>query len=368
MNPNNLNGQDPATNPSATPQPPAAGPIVSPSSPPETQASVIAPDTTPSAPPQQPATSGLDANPTPTAVSNQSPAVATPPLSPVQQPTVSQPANVPQVTQAAPTPYAAAPYTPVSANSSPKSNNLLKWLIPGAAVLLLIVLGAILAPKLLGVSQADYKKADEIAQEARTAYNKIGSTYISTSSTATEIKNETATLKSAYESFSSKFTELGDTKAAKRDKDISTLYKAAKDKKAKFDTAMSASLEMYEKVLPAVSEGLSSSSGGTEALSSMRRSLESVTGLKDVDNSAFVEKAATKLKEIEGLAAKVQEGRADYRKYDSNAVSAYYDAATELSNIIRDWQSTIEKKLDDGEMREEMSKLADKIFDKSLKK
>jgi hypothetical protein len=312
------------------------------------------------------------------------------------QPAVTQPAAMqpvsPQVTPLQPTSsvaeqqaYAASPtgfataqpqyqqayantYAPVSANTqSTSKKKLLTWLVPGAAVLVIAVLAVLLLPKLFSVSQADYKKANDVSEEARTAYNKISSVYITTSSTATEVKNDTDTIKTSFKTFSEKFDELGKLKAVKRDKDIAQLYKTADEKKVKFDAAMTTVIEVYEKILPALEDESYSSAEGVEVLTRMRQSLESVTGLKDSINTDFVKDTVAKLKELEVLAAKVEAGRADYKKYDSTATSAYYDGIDKLTDISSAWQSNLEKKVDDSSVRSEMSKLSDKIFEKSLK-
>lgn len=299
---------------------------------------------------------------TPPAPGASVPAAQTPPAAPGVAPQVAPAQPYP-----APTPY--APYTAAPGTSTTSALKRHKtWLIPAAVLLVFILLGTLLSPLLLGATQADYKKATAVLEEAHTAYSKTSSTYVDISGTETEIKNDSERIKTSYETFSNKFTELGKLKAIKRDAEVGKLYKAAKAKKVKSDIAMEATLETYDKILPTVAGSLTSSSQTVDRLAKTRIALESISGLKDPDNKIFVEKFAAKLKDVEGLYARVQAGYDDYKKYDSTAFTAYSQALTELSDITRDWKSSLEQKSDAGDISKEMNALGSELIRKSFKK
>src|SRR5690606_15127666 len=107
---------------------------------------------------------------------------------------------------------------------------------------------------------------------------------------------------------------------------------------------------------------------GAKALANMRTELEAISGLTDVNNQQMVAKMVAGIKKAEEAYKRVAAGRADFSKYDSKATSDFYDAIEEMTNAIRDWQSNVEKMADDGELRDELSALSDKLFEKSLKK
>lgn len=310
----------------------------------ESQAPASTPSQPQSTPTETPVTAQTAAAPT-----SQEPLAATP--------------NEPHISAAATAePFAADSAQPVAplqpAVEAPK-RKLFPLLAIAGGILLLGLLAALLVPKLFGVSQADYKKADAVMQETRAAYNKAGVTYVSSASSLEDLKKETASLKSSIQLFSSKFDELGQTKAIKRDSDLAKLYKTVNEKKVQFNTAADSVVEMYEKVLPAVSKATASSGQGTAALTSMRSALESIQGLKDVDSKAFAARAVAKLKELEGLATKMQAGRPD-----SNTTRAYLTSVSDLSKIMSDWQTTMEKKANKGDLKDELTQLSEKISSK----
>ena len=291
---------------------------------------------------------------------------------PVMAPPVTTPQVLPQSTPPVVVPPPAFP-SPVATmqpmpQKSGRNSKMLKMIAVIGGGLLAIGLITFVAFSMFAVSKEDYGKASTAAEDARVAYNKMGSGYISSSSTETEIRNDLDTIKSARTTFDDKFKQLGSMKAVTADKEVRELYEAAKTKKPKFDTAMGAMIEMYEKIMPAVASGSSSSSGGSETLRKMRLALEGIQGLTDETNKQFVSGSVGRLKKMEELAVKVEAGRADYRQYDSKASSTYYEEYNAYTRDVRDWQSNMEKKFKDGDLHDEMTKLADKLFEKSLKK
>lgn len=283
---------------------------------------------------------------------------------PVQsfQPVAPQP---PQPFQPQAQPYGG--FAPQPATGGPKKG-LLIGLIAGGIGLLLVIIIAVIAVSTMGVSKDDYKDASTTMQEVKTAYNKFGSVFIGSYSTEAEVKNGLDTIKNSREDFNTKYEELGKLKAIKNDKDVNKLYKALEDKKPKFDQAVEAEVEAYEKIVPAVSSfDTYSSSDSASKITAFKNKLEAIDGLKDENNKSFIDKMTTLLSKYATLSKKVQAGRSDYRKYDSQAVSEFYDTSTDISHAIRDWQSNLLKLADDGELKDELNALDDKLYDKATK-
>jgi len=309
----------------------------------------------PPVPPQQP----VQPTPTPPEV----------PMAPPASFQPQQPASQPQPFQPmapAPTPAPYGGFAPQPTGSGP-NKKLILGIIGGVVGLLVIIIVAVLAASSIGVSKSDYEDASEKMQSVKSSYNKLGTVYLGTSSTDAEVKNGIDTIKSAHDEFASKVDELGGLKAVKSDKDVNELYKAVLDKKPKFDKAVEATVEAYEKIYPAVKDFNSYSSDTADEISALKAKLEGIDGLKDDNNKQFVEKMATLLEKFSTLAKKVQAGRADYHKYDSQAVTDFYDTSTDIRNAVRDWQSNLNKMADDGELKDELNALDDKIYDKVTK-
>ena len=245
-------------------------------------------------------------------------------------------------------------------------------LIIGAIVgVLAIVAVAVFAMSAFGVSRADYSEAVEATGNMSTAYSSLAVVYVSPYSTETEIKNSLDTMKNNQKKFEEKFTELGKLRAMKSDKDIKAEYKKLVDKKPKFDAALDAAFESYEKVLPLVSSvnsSTGSTSEGAAVFADLRMKFEGVSGLEHDVNKTFVSSMAEVLKEIEAAATKVAEGRADRSKYDSNAVTQLYDSIDKMRDITSDWTSNLNKLADDGELRDEISSLFDALSKKIREK
>lgn len=325
------------------------------------------------------------------------PSASTPPVAPEQptfQPTVVAPQQSippqPQLPQSPPQPpqqtvlppapsptYGAPAATAMSsyptANSGFGQKKKLITIIIAAVVALLVVGGAVFAlPQLLGASKEDYKKSYDTMQDVKSAYNKMGSSYVSSYATETEAKNDLDTLKTAKADFDKKFEQLGKEKAIKTDKELKAMYKTVADKKPKFDQTVDASVEAYTAVLPAVtkmSKALEDSySGDTASISEALKAVNAAAEVKDPNNKQFLESLGTNLTKLEGLAVKVQAGRDDFKKYDSKVNDEYYDTLTAVTDSIRDWSSNLQKAAEEGELRDDLKKLDDALFEKSIKK
>lgn len=284
---------------------------------------------------------------------------ATPPQAPTQPQYTPQPQPV-----FTPQPFAAPASVAQPGQTKPKIG-LLIGAIVGAAVLIAAVLAGLIF--LSGPSRDDYKQSATTANDAISAYNSMSAIYISTSSTETEIKNDLDALKTNRIKFDTKFTELAKQKAVSRDADVDKLYAAATDKKVKFDKALNAEIEAYEKILPLVTKMDSSPSdvtAYTSMISTLRGSLQTLE-LNEQVNKDYITALVRDLKTIEGLLPTIVAGKADYRKYDSKATNDFYDTLDSLNDDDRDWKSNMEKLQADGELRDELNKLEESLFTKS---
>lgn len=306
------------------------------------------------------------------------PAVPQPPAPDVIQPSAgfgqppvapappAQPFAAPQPGYVAPP----APMQPMSASSLSAAGNSKKNLLLSVfggigGVIVLIVLAIFVLPMLSGVSKADYEKAFDLAKTARDNYSDMAYTYISTSSTDTERQNDLDTIRKAESSFDSNIKKLGDTKAVKRDKDVGKDYKALMTKKVKFDAAMAATIESYDKILPAINQLDNLDSNNPVAgIERARTSFQAISGLESQTNQQFVTDMINKLGTYEALAKKIVAYRADYTKYDSNVANQYYDTATGLSTLMRNWSSDLDKQLEDSSISSEFNALGELLAKK----
>lgn len=306
-----------------------------------------------------------DTNQTPTPAPDGNPVLPPPPaqneVTVTPQPVI---APTPAVPQPAPV-IAAAP----GGQGKPKTG-----LIIGIAAGAVVLLGGLIAAALLlsGPTKDDYKKADAATQAMSSSYNEMGSVYISTSSTMTEVNNGVNKIKSADEKFNTQFTDLKSMKAISGDKDINKLYQAAADKKVKFDAATNAALEAYDKIFPVVDEidqrmsSTSDMNGFLTVLSDVREKLEALS-LNSQVNKDYVSALIRDIKKLEAVTPKVIAGKQDYTKYDSAAVNDFYDIIDSLSNDDRDWKSNMEKLQSEGKMKDELNNLENALYEKSIK-
>jgi hypothetical protein len=317
--------------------------------------------------------------PTPDASAQQAPA-ASQQYPPVQPAPVMSESSTPPAMDVAPTPPAAFPQpTPATSaqpaafaqppmQPAPKKSHMgliLGLVGGGVALLAVIIIGIFLFINAFSVSKADYAAASTKLDEVRNAYNDMSGVYISSSSSKTVLQNGLDTLKTARTKFNTAYTELGQEKAVKNDADMNKLFKAAEAKKPKFDAAMDMTVEAYEKIaLPTAGLEVSNISD----LTSVRDAYAAISGLKNAQNKQYVDTVTGIMQKIVPLAAKVQAGRADYRKYDSAALKQYYQLADDLTTASNDWQSNIEKAAKDGELSDELNALSTPLFEKSLGK
>ena len=253
--------------------------------------------------------------------------------------------------------------SPIPVSPMPKDNKLI--IIVSSVIFALFVAVVVAVALMSGVTKDDYSKSSEVVDDIATSYSMMGSLYLGTGSDLSDIKRDVDSLKSERLKFNTDLKTLGETKAIKNDSEMNKLYKAITSRKVAFDSAHDATIEAYEKIAPAVAEStIDYSDDGEAVFSSIKSKLQDISGLKDYDNQKLVEDLITKLDELETLYAKIAAGQTDYRKYDANATTDYYDASTEYSEIILDWQTTLRDRMSAGELTDQINDLGNALTDK----
>ena len=207
-----------------------------------------------------------------------------------QQPQAQQPQPQQQFPQQ---PVMGAPY-----QMPPKkkmSKGALWGIIGGIIGLVVIIDGVVLAVLLLsGPSKADYKAAGEKLNETIEIYNKAASSlsYISTSETETSLKSNRDKLAKTKSEVNDRLAEIGKMKAITGDKEVREKYEALKNKLEKFNTAVDAFEEVYEKIMPVIiefSDGRNSSnfSSVESTIRKARQNLKNVDAKKET-NKKFI--------------------------------------------------------------------------------
>jgi len=251
------------------------------------------------------------------------------------------------------------------------SKGVMWGIIGGIIGLVVIILGVVLAVLLLsGPSKADYKAAGEKLNETIEIYNKAASSlsYISTSETETSLKSNRDKLAKTKSEINDRLTEIGKMKAVTGDKEVREKYEALKNKLEKFNTAVDAFGEVYEKIMPVIiefSDGRNSSnfSSVESTIKKARQNLKNVDA-KNETNKKFIRDFTAKLEKIEEMLPKVAEMKADYKKYNSNYMSEFYDSLTAIQKPINEWTSGIQKLAEEGEIRDELNDLGTILADK----
>lgn len=296
-----------------------------------------------------------------------------PPVVPIPENNAVVPPQ-PVPTQPAPAPMQPVPMTAPSfgAPLSGQTRNNKKLITIGAivaGVLLLAVVAIVVLFSLFSASKKDYQVASDKMVQLNSAYNKIGSSYLSRYSTATEINNAVDTMKTARQDFNTQFDQLGNLKAVRLNKDANKLYLSAKTEKVKFNQAYDVAIESYENIYPALSSiGSLSSSDPVPSYNTILQKLNSITGLQQDMNKTYLSDLKASITKLSGLAAKVVAGRNDYTKYDSSVVSSYYDEISKLSDISKNYSSNLDKLTTNGDMTSDLSSLDTLLFNKSVGK
>lgn len=258
--------------------------------------------------------------------------------------------------------------TPYQMPPKKKMSKGVMWGIVGGIIGLVVIIVAVLL--LGGPSKADYKAAGEKLNETIEVYNKADSSlsYISTSETETSLKSNRDKLAKTKSEINDRLTEIGKMKAVTGDKEVREKYEALKSKLEKFNTAVDAFGEVYEKIMPVIiefSDGRNSSnfSSVESTIKKARQNLKNVDA-KNETNKKFIRDFTAKLEKIEEMLPKVAEMKADYKKYNSSYMSEFYDSLTAIQKPINEWTSGIQKLAEEGEIRDELNDLGTILADK----
>ena len=262
--------------------------------------------------------------------------------------------------------------TPYQMPPKKKMSKGAMWGIIGGIIgLVVIIVGVVLAVLLLGgPSKADYKAAGEKLNETIEIYNKAASSlsYISTSETETSLKSNRDKLAKTKSEINDRLTEIGKMKAVTGDKEVREKYDALKNKLGKFNDAVDAFDEVYGKILPAVADfsDSSNSSNISTLESAVKKARQDLKGadIKNEHNKKFVKDFTAQLEKLEEMLPKVAEMKSDYKKYDSNYISDFYDTLTAIQKTAREWSSGLQKIAEEGEIKSELNDLGIILADK----
>ena len=262
--------------------------------------------------------------------------------------------------------------TPYQMPPKKKMSKGVMWGIIGGIIgLVVIIVGVVLAVLLLGgPSKADYKAAGEKLNETIEIYNKAASSlsYISTSETETSLKSNRDKLAKTKSEINDRLTEIGKMKAVTGDKEVREKYDALKNKLGKFNDAIDAFDEVYGKILPAVADfsDSSNSSNISTLESAVKKARQDLKGadIKNEHNKKFVKDFTAQLEKLEEMLPKVAEMKSDYKKYDSNYISDFYDTLTAIQKTAREWSSGLQKIAEEGEIKSELNDLGIILADK----
>ena len=300
---------------------------------------------------------------------NNKPQPQTPPQPQFQQAPQQPQAQQPQPQQLPQQPVMGAPY-----QMPPKkkmSKGVMWGIIGGIIGLVVIIVGVVLAVLLLGgPSKADYKAAVDKVNDTIEIYNKASTSlsYVSTSETKTSLESTRKKLSSTKDEVDGKLSELGKMKAITGDKEVREKYDALKNKLGKFDSAVDAFEEVYGKILPAVADfsDSSNSSNISTLESAVKKARQDLKGadIKNEHNKKFVKDFTAQLEKLEEMLPKVAEMKSDYKKYDSNYISDFYDTLTAIQKTAREWSSGLQKIAEEGEIKSELNDLGIILADK----
>jgi hypothetical protein len=224
---------------------------------------------------------------------------------------------------------------------------------------LLLVLGG-------GVSKQDYQEAQDAASDLRTPYSKLTSTYVSSYSTDTQIKNAASTLKDNRAPLNDSLKKLSEAKAIKNDKEAAELYKKVADEKTKLDTYLDIITEAYEVIYPAAKEmtnmSVTDASGAISALKKYQTELESLK-LNQKVNKDYMDTINSILPEF--ISAVEAYANMSYSNYDSSLYKKVSDMSSKLTDADTDWRSNIEKLQDDLKFSDALNDLGEYLTDKA---
>jgi hypothetical protein len=243
-------------------------------------------------------------------------------------------------------------------NAKKPNKGLIIGLIAGGAALLIGLIVALVF-MFAGPSKQDYKTALDTADKAQSAWSKIASLYVSSSSTKSELADATTTLKENSTEINKQLDELGKSKAVTGDKDVKEKWAKVTEKRDKFTESLTARQEAYEKIYP-IFVGLDSPSSTAEAramLVDMQTKVKAISGLTVQVNKDYVARLGTDLDKMVSLLDSTS----------SSARTEYYDTSADVSKAESTWKTAINKLIDESSISKEMNAVSDSLSDKYYK-
>jgi hypothetical protein len=307
------------------------------------------------------------------------------PNNPVSPP--ADPSFQPQPTQPVAPPQYGSPQTPYAPTPPPARQN--KFQLPKNKKPLLLVAGLVVVAligvllfSLLGssISQEDYRqaytKSTDTESKLSAAYYSAQDLGSSSIKTQTQIQNAIDKAKSDLEAYKTAHKELDGQKALS-DKDVKPLYKAYNEKYDKFIAKVSDYNDAASKLMPVTVEcsnnlnslSLTDKSSIPNAVSGLRAcadKLKAIGSLKDADLQslkAVMEETFVKYADLIERFGKVADSDYTTRSNLRNELFAIQDSTSDKS---KDVQSNLEKHMNAVNPRDDLRKVTDKIFDKSM--
>ncbi len=256
--------------------------------------------------------------------------------------------------------------TSTSPNSSASKTNKNLFIILGAVVGGLVILGVIawaVYASLFAVSKEDYREAvrvgNDVVSDASRSYLDISKiSYISSYSTETKTKNDIDSAKdslAAYKTANAKFKDL----KALRDGDVKKAYDEYTKKYNAFVTFADEYTKSAEKAIPAIisceeisNASVSDVASFKAAVAPCKDALSSAKNVSDKDLKAFV---AAYIDNVDKISAIVDEAAnlssTDFTRR-STLRSQLSDETKKLQDAQKDANSNIEKRLKDVSPRE----------------
>lgn len=363
----------PPNNPAPQPDPGVSG---SPAPPPSPEP-IPQPGPTPGQPQAIQPAAAQSPVPLPAAPVNAQPAPPQPAIQNGQSP--AQPWQTP--TQG-PTPqqYTTTPSTFSDPTYSPPNNKRKLLLGAGAAgVLVLLIAGGLFAFNALGkVTPEQYRQAASAAADAETKLStmslEVSGISYELESTDVQLNNQLDKAKKSIADYKTAHTALDGQKALK-DRNVSKLYKEYESKQSAYLTDNENYYNSMVKLGPvmvrcsAFLDNLSSSSSGSQlaaGLTTCSNELKGIQGLPDKEVQAYTTATQEAISQYASFSTQLAAlGPRDYTKR-SALLDQLYAQQDIASKKIKDIESTIDKRFTDKTPRDELRKVSDELFNKSL--
>lgn len=257
----------------------------------------------------------------------------------------------PQAPVAKTVPQPVVPSNQVNGAQKKSNKGLIFGIVGGVIALILAIIGIIIAIVLLsGPSEKDYNEARQALSEAGSAYSKIVSQetkMIYDSNSKSE--NGAEKLKEALAELNEKFDKLSKMPAITKDKEVKEKWEAVAAKREKINDLVNFEVELSEKVLPIYYK--------TEKMNSLSE-VDSVEDVIDELNEVSINDDATKtfMKECVVYLEALKEYMGNKSNY--SAYRKYSKARSTYSKAVSKWQSSLVEKVDNANIKVEVSALA----------